>query len=192
MFIPCPHKKKKNYKRYSKAISHVKWNMQCIQISTCLTVGLSLGCSSVVVQPLSRVWLFAIPWMAAHTPGSSVLYCLLKFAQICVHWVSDAIQPFHPLLTPSPFSFNISQHPSSSKSVLPIRWPKYWSFSFSISPSNEYSGFISFRIDWLDLLAIQEILKSLLQHQSLKASIRWISAFLMVQFSHLYMTTGKP
>ena len=138
-------KKNKNYKRYSKAISHVKWNMQCIQISTCLTVGLSLGCSSVVVQPLSRVWLFAIPWMATHTPGSSVLYCLLKFAQICVHWVSDAIQPFHPLLTPSPFSFNISQHPSSSKSVLPIRWPMYWSFSFSISHSNEYSGFISFR-----------------------------------------------
>ena len=92
----------------------------------------------------------------------------------------------------SPFSFNISQHPNSSKSVLPIRWPKYWSFSFSISPSNEYSGFVSFRIDWLALLAIQEIVKSLLQHQGSEASILWHSAFLMVQFSHLYMTTGKP
>ena len=79
----------------------------------------------------------------------------------------------------------------SNESVLHIRWPKYWSFSFNISPSNEYSGLISFRIDWLDLLAVQVILKSLLQHHSSKASILWHSAFLIVQFSNPYMTTGK-
>ena len=80
---------------------------------------------------------------------------------------------------------------SFSESVLHIRWPKYWSFSFNISPSNEYSGLISFRMDWLDLLAVQETLKSLLQHHSSKASILWLSAFLLVQLSHPYMTTGK-
>ena len=79
----------------------------------------------------------------------------------------------------------------SNESVLCIRWPEYWSFSFSISPSNEYSGLISFRMDWLDLLAIQGTLKSLLQHHSSKASILWCSAFFIVQFSHPYMTTGK-
>src|SRR5574337_359000 len=79
----------------------------------------------------------------------------------------------------------------SNESVPPVRWPKYWSFSFSISPSNEYSGLISFRMDWLDLLAVQGTLKSLLQHHSLKALILWHSAFFMVQVSHLYMTTGK-
>ena len=79
----------------------------------------------------------------------------------------------------------------SNESVLLIRWPKYWSFSFSISPSNEYSGLISFRIDWLDLLAVQGTLKSLLQHHSSKASILWCSAFFIVQLSHTYMTTGK-
>ena len=79
----------------------------------------------------------------------------------------------------------------SNESALCIRWPKYWSFSFSISPSNEYSGLISFRMDWLDLLAVQGTLKSLLQHHSSKASILWHSAFLIVQLSHLYLTTGK-
>ena len=79
----------------------------------------------------------------------------------------------------------------SNESVLHIRWPKYWSFSFSISPFNEYSGLISFRIDWLDLLAVQGTLKSLLQHHSLKASILWLSAFFRVQLSHLYIITGK-
>ena len=79
----------------------------------------------------------------------------------------------------------------SYESVLPVRWPKYWSFSFNISPSNEYSGLISFRLDWLDLLAVLGTLKSLLQHCSSKASILWCSAFFMVQFSHLYMTAGK-
>ena len=94
----------------------------------------------------------------------------------------------HPLLLlPSIFP---SIRVFSSESVLPIRWPKYWSFSFNISPSNEYSGPISFRMDWLDLLAVQGTLKSLLQHHSSKTSILWLSAFFIVQLSHLYMTTG--
>ena len=92
------------------------------------------------------------------------------------------------LLLPSIFP---SLRVFSIESVLYIRWPKYWSFSFSISPSSEYSGLICFRMDWLDLLAVQGTLKSLLQHHSFKASILWHSAFLMVQLSHLYMTTGK-
>ena len=92
------------------------------------------------------------------------------------------------LLLPSMFP---SIRVSSNESVLPFRWPKYWSFSFSISPSNEYSGLISFRMDWLDLLAVQGTLKSLLQHYSSKASILWHSAFFTVQLSHPYMTTGK-
>ena len=94
----------------------------------------------------------------------------------------------HPLLPPSIFP---SIRVFSNESVVHIRWPKYWSFSFSISPSNEYSGLTSFRMDWLDLLAVQGTLKSLLQHHSSKASILWCSAFFIVQFSHPYMTTGK-
>ena len=94
----------------------------------------------------------------------------------------------HPLLLPSVFP-NIRVF--SNESVLPIRWPKYWSFSFSISPSNEYSGLISFRIDWFDLLAVQETLKIFLQHHNSKASVLQCSAFFMVQLSHPYMTTGK-
>ena len=95
---------------------------------------------------------------------------------------------YRPLPLPSVFP---SIRVFSSESVLHIRWPKYWSFSFSISPSNEYSGMISFRIDWLDLLAVQGTLKSRLQHYSLKASILWHSAYFIVQLSHPYMTTGK-
>ena len=102
------------------------------------------------------------------------------------------IQPSHPLPSPSPPAFNLSSsRVFSNESVLHIRWPKYWNFSFSISPSNEHSGLISFRMDWLDLLAVQGILKSLLQHHSSKASMLWCSAFFMVQLSHPYMTTGK-
>ena len=130
--------------------------------------------------------------MTCSTPGLSVHHYLPGFAQTHVHWVSDTIQPSilcHPLLLlPSTFPrirvfFN--------EWALRIRWPKYWSFSFSISPSNEYSGLISFRMDWLDLLAVQGTLKSLLQHHSLKASILQLSVFLVVHLSHLYMTTGK-
>ena len=98
----------------------------------------------------------------------------------------------HPLSPPSPPTICLSQHQGhSDESVLLIRWPKYWSFSFSISPSSEYSGLVSFRMDWLDLLVVQLTLKSLLQHHSSKASILQCSAFFIVQLSHLYMTTGK-
>ena len=126
------------------------------------------------------------------TPGFPVLHYLPDFAQTCVHWIGDAIQPSHPLLTPSPLTFSLSQHQGlfqwvgSSHQVA-----KYWSFSFSISPPNEYSGLISFRMDWFDLLGVQGTLKSLLQHHNLKASIIWCSSFFMVQLSHPYMTTGK-
>ena len=104
---------------------------------------------------------------------------------------------YHPTILSSvePFSFCLQSFPApgsfSSESVLHIRWPKYGSFSFSISPSNEYSGLISFRIDWLDLLVVQGTSKNLLQHHSSKASIVWCSAFFIVQLSHPYMTTGK-
>ena len=206
--------------------------------------------------------------MNCSTPGLPVHHQLPDFTQTHVHWVGDAIQPSHPLLSPSPPTFNISQHqglfqwvsslhqirsdqslshvqlfatpwiaarqaslsitnsrsslrltfivsvmPSShlilwhpllllppippsirvfsNESTLRMRWPKYWSFSFSISPSNEYSGLISFRMDWLDLLAVQGTFKSLLHHHTSKASILWCSAFFIVQLSYPYMTTGK-
>ena len=116
--------------------------------------------------------------MDCSTPGFPVHHQLPEFTRTHVHWVSDAIQPSHPLLSPSPPSFNLSQHQGFSKeSVLDIWWPKYWSFSFSISPSNEYSELISFRMNRLDLLAVQGTLKSLLQHHSSKATILRCSAF---------------
>ena len=130
--------------------------------------------------------------MDCTTSGLPIHHQLPELAQTHVHQVGDAIQPYHPLSSPSPPAFNLSQHRVfSSESVLRIRWPKFWSFSFTISPSNEYSGLISFRMDWLDLLAVQGTLKSLPQHYSSKASILWSSAFLMAQLSHPYMTTGK-
>ena len=130
--------------------------------------------------------------MDCSTPGLPVHHQLLELAQSHVHRVGDAIQPSHPLLSillpPSIFP---SIRVFSNESAFCIRWPKYWSFSFSLSPSNEYSGLISFRVDWLDILAVEGTLQSLLQHHSSKASILWHSAFLMVQLSHSYMTTGK-
>ena len=109
-----------------------------------------------------------------------------------VHWVGGAIQPSSLLSSPSPPAFNLSQHQGLfNESVLCIRWPKYWSFSFSIYPSNEYWGLISFRMDWLDLLAVQGTLKNFLQYNSSKASNLWCSAFFTVQLSHPYLTTGK-
>ena len=124
--------------------------------------------------------------------GFPVLHYLPEIGLTHVHWVVDVIPPSHPLLTPSPPALNLSQHNGfSSLSALHIRWPKYWSFSFNISPSNEHSELISFRMDWLDLLAVQGTLKSLLQHHSSKASILRHSAFITVQLSHPYMTTGK-
>ena len=125
-------------------------------------------------------------------PGLSVHHQLQEFTQTHVHQVGDAIQPSHPcrplLLMPSIFP---SIRVFSNESALRMRWPKYWSFSFNISPSNEHPEWISFRIDWLDLLAAQGTLKSLLQHHSSKASILRHSAFFIVQLLHPYMTTGK-
>ena len=115
-----------------------------------------------------------------------------EFTETHVHWVSDPIQPSHPLSSPSPPALNLSQHQIFlNESGLCIRWPKYWSFRFNISPSNECLGLISFRMDWLDLLAVQGTLKSLLQHHSSKASILQHSAFFIVQISHPNIDTGK-
>ena len=128
------------------------------------------------LQLLSSVWL--CDPMDCCMPGLPVHHQLPVITQTHVHRVSDAVQPFHPLSSPSPPAFNLSRiRIFFNESILCIRWPKYWSFSFSISPSNECSGLISFRIDWLDLLAVQGTLKSLLQHHSSKASILWCSAF---------------
>ena len=124
--------------------------------------------------------------MNRSTPGLPVHCQLPEFTQTHVHWVGDTIQPSHPLSSPSPPAFNLSQHQGL------FQWrPKYWSFSFSISPSKEHPGLISFRMDWLDLLAVQGPLKSLLQHHSSKASILRCSVFFIVQLSHPYMITGK-
>ena len=129
--------------------------------------------------------------MDCSTPGLPVHHQLPEFTQTHVHRVGDAIQPSHPLSSPSPPALNPSHiRVFSNESTLHVRWPKDWSFSFSISPSNEYPGLI-FRMDWLDLVAVQGTLKSLLQYHSSKASILWRSAFFTVQLSHPYMTTGK-
>ena len=141
------------------------------------------------VQLLCRVWLFATPWIAARQASLSIInsWSLLKLMSIELLIPSNHLILFCPLLLPP----SIFPRVFSSESVLHIRWPKYWSFSLSISPSNEYSGLISFRIDWFDLLAVHGTLKSLLQHHSSKASILWHSAFFMVQLSNPYMTTAK-
>ena len=131
-------------------------------------------------------------------PGLPVYHQLPESTQTHVHRVGDAIQPSHPLSSPSPPALNLSIFlPSSIRvfsndSALRIRWPKYWSFSFNISPSSGHPGLISFRMDWVDLLAVQGTLKSLLQHHSSKPSILQHSAFFTVQLSHPYITTGKP
>ena len=130
--------------------------------------------------------------MDCSMPGLPVHRQLPEFIQTHIHWVGDAINHFilsHPLLLlPSIFP---SIRAFSNESALHIRWPKHWSFSFNISPSNEYSRLISFRMDWLDLVAVQGTLKSLLQHHSSKASVLQGSGFFIVQLSHPYMTTGK-
>ena len=125
------------------------------------------------VQLLSRAWLFATPWTAAPQASLSITNSRSLLKPMSIESVMPYIRAF------------------SNESILCIRWPKYCSFSFSISPSNEYSGLISFRMDWLDLFAVQGTLRSLLQHHSSKASILWHSAFFIVQLSHPYMTTGK-
>ena len=140
------------------------------------------------VQSLSCVRLFATLWTAARQASLSITnsQSLLKLMSVMP---SNHLIFCHPLLLQS--SIFPSIRVFSNESVFHIRWPKYWSFSFSISPSNEYSGLISFRMDWLDLLAVQRTLKSLLQHHSSKPSILRCSAFFIVQLSHPYMTTGK-
>ena len=130
--------------------------------------------------------------MNCSTPGLPVHHQLPEFTQTHIHRVSDAIQPSHPLSSPSPLAPNPFQHQSLfSESTLRMMWPTYWSFSFSISLSKEHPGMISFRMDGLDLLAVQGTLKSLLQHHSSKAAILRCSAFFTVQLSHPYMTNGK-
>ena len=143
------------------------------------------------VQSLSHVWLFETPWIAACQASLSITNSrsLPKLVFI------ESVMPCNHLITCRPLFLLPSIFPSirvfSNESALHMKWPKYWSFSFSISPSNEHPGLISFRMDWLDILAVQGTLKSLLQHHSSKASIlRW-SAFFIVQLSHPYMTTGK-
>jgi len=130
--------------------------------------------------------------MDSSTPAFPVHHHFSELDQTHVHRVGEAIQPPHPLLSPSPPAFNLSSiRVFSNESVVCIRWPMYWGFSFSISPSSEYSELICFRMDWLDLLAVQGTLKSFLQHHSSKASVLQCSAFFIVQRSHPYMNTGK-
>ena len=143
------------------------------------------------VQSLSCVQLFATPWTEAHQPSLSITnsWSLLKFMSV------ESVMPSNHLTLCRPFLLLPSIFPSirvfSNESALRIMWPKYWSFRFNISLSNEHPGLTSFRMDWLDFLAVQGTLKSLLQHHSSKASIVWCSAFFIVQLSHPYMTTGK-
>ena len=143
------------------------------------------------VQSLSHVWLFATPWTAAHQASLSITNSRssLRLASIESVMPSSHLILCHPLLLLPPIPPSIRGF--SNESTLHTRWPKYWSFSFSISPSNEHPELISFRMDWLDLLAVQGTLKSLLQHHSSKASILRCSAIFTVQLLHPYMTTGK-
>ena len=149
------------------------------------------GLSKSSVQLLSRFWLFATPWTAARLASLSITnsWSLLKLMSTELVMPSNHLILCRPLLLPPSFFPSIKVF--SSELILHIRWPKYWSFSFSINSSNEYSGLISFRMDWLDLFAVQGTLKGLLQHHSSKASILQHSAFFIVQLSHPYMTTRK-
>ena len=165
---------------------HHRWKRGAMNLDSVIDIYIYISS----VQSLSHVSLFVTPWTAAHQAFLSITNSgsLLKLISIKSVMVSNHLILCRPLLLlPSVFP---SIRVFSNESVFLIRWPKYWSFSFSISPSNEYSGLISFRMDWLDLLAVQGTLKSF-QHHSSKASILWCSAFFMVQLLHPYMTTGK-
>ena len=150
-----------------------------------------MQCTSFTVEPtllfshFSRVWLFATPWTVARQASLSfTISCsLLRLMFFELVMLSSQLILCHPLLLPSVLP---SIRVFSNESVLSIRWPKYWSFRFSISPSNEYPGLISFRMDWLDLLGVRGTLKSLLQHHSSKASILWHSAFFMVRLTSIH------
>ena len=147
-------------------------------------------CQFSSVQSLSHVRYFATPWIAAHQASPSTnSWSSLRLTSIESVMPSSHLILCRPLLLLPPIPPGIRVF--SNELTLHMRWPKYWSFSFSISPSNEYSWLISFRMDWLDLLVVEGTLKSLLQHHSSKASILWCSAFFTVQLSHPYMTTGK-
>ena len=143
------------------------------------------------VQSLSHVRLFATPWIAACQTSQSITNSRSPLKPMSI----ESVMPCDHFILCRPLLFLPSIFPSitvfSNESVLRIRWPNYWNFSFNISPSNEHPGLISFRMDWLDLLAVQGTLKSLLQHHSSKASILLCSVFFIVQLSHPYMTTGK-
>ena len=144
------------------------------------------------VQSLSRVWLFVTPWITARQPSLSITNSRSSLKLVSI----ESVMPSSHLILCHPLLLLPSIPPSirvlSNESILHMRWPKYWSFIFSISPSNEHPGLNFFRMDWLDLLVVQGTLKSLLQHHSSKASIHQQSAFFTVQLSHPYMTTGKP
>ena len=172
------------WEAFSKTTARTKLSLICLSVK-CYSVQFSS------VQSLSRVRLFATPWTTARQASLSITnsQSLPKLMSI------ESVMPSSHLILCRPLLLLPQILPSirvfSNESVLRIRWPKYWSFSFSISLSNEYSGLISFRMDWLDLLAVQGTLKSLLQHHSSKASVLWHSAFFIVQISQPYMTTGK-
>ena len=163
----------------------------CVPFSSFLFLSLNNFNGFSSVQLLSHVQLFETPWITALQPSLSITnsQSLLKLMSIESVMPSSHLILYRPLLLLPPIPPIIRVF--SNESTLRMRWPKYWSFSFSISPSNEYPGLISFRMDWLDLLAVQGTLKNLLQHHSSKASILWCSAFFIVQLSHPYMTTGK-
>ena len=145
--------------------------------------------NSIMFSSIAQSCLILCDPMDCITTGFPVHHQLPECAQTHVYWVSDAIQPSHPLFFPSPPAFNPSKHQSLFQWISSLHQvPKYWSFSFSISPSNEYSGLISFRMGWFDLLAVQGTLKSLLQHHSSKVSILQFSAFFIVQLWYPYMT----
>ena len=172
------------FRRREGSLLSVIWG----EASSLHSVGCHFSQSSSVTQSCPAL----CDSMDCSMPGFPVHHQLLDLAQTRVHRVSSAIQPSHPLSSPSPPACSLSSiRVFSSESTLHIRWPKYWSFTFSISPSNEYSGLFSFRIDWFDFLAVQGTLKGFLQHHSSKATHLWRSAFFMVQFSHPYMTTEK-
>ena len=175
------------------SVTHVHASHLLFLLTGCYTGSHEIICSVQFssVQSLSRVWLFATPWIEARQASLSItnFRSSLRFTSI------ESLMPSNHLIHCHPFLILPSIFPSirllSKESVLCIRWPKYWSFSFSISSFYESSELISSRMDWLDLLAVQGTLKSLLQHHSSKASILWLSAFFTVQLSHPYMTTGK-
>ena len=163
-----------------------------MSVSSSLTLGRTCLCDqSLSVSSVTQLCLTLYDPINCSTPGISVHHQLPELTQTHVHWVGDAIQPSHPV---TPFSFCLQSFPASG----PFQMSQFFTSggqsigsSLSIGPTNKYSGLISFRIDWFDLLAVQGTLKSLLQHHSLKASILWCSAFFMVQLSHPYMATGK-